>query len=90
MVPAFGCFMVSSFLAFGATGQFKITYLWTGPTEIRAWFVVLNCLMVVFGTAFIEKALIYIFIVFVAALCIVIYRTQKYIWNIDMGNREIR
>ena len=81
--------MVSSFLAFGATGQFKITYLWTGPTEIRAWFVVLNCLMVVFGTAFIEKALIYIFIVFVAALCIVIYRTQKYIWNIDMENKGV-
>jgi phosphatidylglycerophosphate synthase len=89
MVPVFGCFMVSSFLAFGATGQFKITYLRTGPTEIRACFIVLNCLMVVFGTGFIEKALIYILIVFVAALCIVIYRTQKYIWNIDMANRKV-
>ena len=27
LIPVFGCFMVSSFLAFGATGQFKITYL---------------------------------------------------------------
>ncbi len=83
MVPAFGCLMVSSFLAFGATGEFKITYLWTGPTEIRFWFFVLNCLLIKFGTGFMEKALIYVFIAFIAGLCIVIYRTQKYIWSID-------
>ena len=87
MVPAFGCLMVSSFLAFGATGQFKITYLRTGPTEVRAAFILLNGLIVIFGTGFLEKALIYIFIVFVSALCVVIYRTQKYIWNIDMQNK---
>ena len=79
--------MVSSFLAFGATGQFKITYLRTGPTEVRAAFILLNCLIVIFGTGFLEKALIYIFIAFVSALCVVIYRTQKYIWNIDMQNK---
>ncbi len=88
MVPAFGCFMVSSFLAFGATGEFKITYLRTGPTEVRAWFIILNCLIVIFGTGFIEKALIYIFVIFISALCVVIYRTQKYIWNIDMQNKR--
>ena len=75
MVPAFGCFMVSSFLAFGATGQFKITYLRTGPTEIRAAFIILNCLIILCSPAFIENTLIYIFIAFIIALCIVIYRT---------------
>ena len=84
MVPAFGCFMVSAFLAFGATGEFKITYLRTGPTEMRAGFILLNCAIIFFGTGFLEKALIYIFTIFLIALCIVIYRTQKYIWNIDM------
>ena len=87
MVPAFGCLMVSSFLAFGATGEFKITYLRTGPTEIRVWFIILNCLITIFGTGFMEKALIYIFVIFIAALCVVIYRTQKYIWKIDMQSR---
>ena len=87
MVPAFGCLMVSSFLAFGATGQFKITYLRTGPTEVRVWFIILNSLITIFGTGFMEKALICIFVVFIAALCVVIYRTQKYIWNIDMQSR---
>jgi archaetidylinositol phosphate synthase len=87
MVPAFGCLMVSSFLAFGATGEFKITYLRTGPTEVRAVFILLNCFIVIFGTGFLEKAIIYIFIAFVSALCVVIFRTQKYIWAIDMQNK---
>ncbi|HPS54798.1 MAG TPA: CDP-alcohol phosphatidyltransferase family protein [Sedimentisphaerales bacterium] len=89
MVPVFGCFMVSSFLAFGATGEFKITYLRTGPTEIRICFIILNCLITIFRTGFIEKAMIYIFVIFTTALCIVIYRTQKYIWNVDMQNKKV-
>ena len=88
LIPVFGCFMVSSFLSFGATGEFKITYLWTGPTEIRIWFAVLNTLLIIFGTAFIEPFLIYILILALAFLCLVVYRTQKYIWNIDMQNKK--
>jgi len=61
LIPVFGCFMASSFLAFGATGEFKITYLRTGPTEIRICFVILNCLLIWFGTAWIKKLLICIF-----------------------------
>lgn len=88
LIPVFGCFMVSSYLAFGATNEFKITFLSAGPTEIRFWFVVLNCLIIIFGTGFIEKILIYILILAVAFLCFVVYRTQKYIWNIDMQNKK--
>jgi len=88
LIPIFGCFMASSFLAFGATGEFKITYLRTGPTEIRICFVILNCLLIWFGTAWIEKLLICIFILSIITLCIVIYRTQKYIWRIDMKNKR--
>jgi len=83
-VPAFGCLMVSSFLAYGVTEDFKITYLGTGPTEIRLFFIILNALIVKFGIGFIDRLLPYAFIVFVVALSIVIYRTQKYIWAIDM------
>ncbi len=57
-IVVFGCFMVSSYLAFGATNEFKITYLGAGPTEIRIWFIVLNFLIMRFGTGFIEKVLV--------------------------------
>ena len=88
MVPAFGCIMVSAFLAFGATGEFKITYLRTGPTEIRLAFIILNIVITIFGVGFLQKALLYVFIAFIAGLCVVIFRTQKYIWKIDMENKR--
>jgi len=88
MIPVFGCFMASSFLAFGATGEFKITYLRTGPTEMRIGFIILNCVLIWFGTGWIQKILLYIFIGSVIFLCVVIYRTQKYIWDIDMADKR--
>lgn len=89
-VPAFGCFMVSSFLAFGVTGEFKITYLRTGPTEIRLFFIILNALIVKFGVGFIDAVGLYVFIAFIAMLVVVIFRTQKYIWAIDMVDKAAR
>jgi phosphatidylglycerophosphate synthase len=89
LIPVFGSFMVSSYLAFGATNELKITYLGTGPTEIRIYFIVLNCLIISFGVAWIERILVHILIVSIAILCVVTYRTQKYIWKIDMAHKRI-
>jgi phosphatidylglycerophosphate synthase len=88
LIPVFGCFMAGSFLSFGATGEFKITYLGAGPTEIRIWFIALNCLIIWFGTGWIEKLLAYILILTVIILCVVVYRTQKYIWEVDMRDKN--
>lgn len=89
-VPVYGVLMVSSFLAFGASGEFKITYLGTGPTEFRLFFILLNCAIIKFGTGFIERSLFYVFILFTLATCMVIYRSQKYIWAIDMQDKANR
>ncbi|MGA2093677.1 MAG: CDP-alcohol phosphatidyltransferase family protein [Sedimentisphaerales bacterium] len=90
LIPVFGSFMASSFLSFGATGEFKITYLGAGPTEIRIGFIVLNCLLIFFGIGWIEKLLAYILILAVIILCVVVYRTQKYIWQTDMSDKANR
>ncbi len=90
LVPIFGCFMASSFLAFAATNEFKITYLGTGPTEIRIGFIVLNALIIFLGTGWIEKLLPFILIAAIILLCVIIFRTQKYIWNIDMKTKAER
>jgi hypothetical protein len=87
LIPVFGSFMASSFLSFGATSEFKITYLGAGPTEIRIGFIVLNCLIIFFGPGWISKLLIYILIIAVVFLCVVVYRTQKYIWQSDMRDK---
>jgi len=90
LIPVFGAFMVSSYLAFGATGQFKITYLGTGPTEMRIAFIVFNAVLTGFGTAWIIPLLPYILAASILLLCIVVFRTQKYIWQIDMADKHAR
>jgi len=90
LVPIFGAFMASSFLSFGATNEFKITYLGTGPTEMRIWFIILNCAIIFFGIGWIEILLPWILGLSIAFLCFVVFRTQKYIWNIDMADKQVR
>ena len=90
LMLVFGFFMMNSFLSFGSTGEFKITYLGTGPTEIRIWFIVLNCLIIWFGTGWIEKLLVYVLVLSIIILCVVVYRTQKYIWQTDMRDKSNR
>ncbi len=90
LIPICGCFMVSSYLAFGATNEFKITYLGSGPTEVRIYFILLNCLIIAFGVGWIEKILSYILVAAIILLCVVVYRTQKYIWNMDMAEKRGR
>jgi len=88
LIPVSGCFMVSSYLAFGATNEFKITYLGTGPTEMRIYFILLNCLIIAFGVGWIERILVYILIAAIVLLGVVVYRTQKYIWKMDMADKR--
>jgi phosphatidylglycerophosphate synthase len=84
LIPAFGAFMVSSFLAFGATGEFKITYLWTGPTEMRLWFIAVDTAIILWGTSWIEPLLIYILVLSVLLVAVTVYRSSRYIWRMDM------
>jgi phosphatidylglycerophosphate synthase len=90
MVMAMGSLMVNSFLSFGATGEFKITYLGTGPTEMRLAFIVTNTVFIFCGTEFLDKILIYVLLAFVAMIAIIIYRTQKYVWSKDMEDIKNR
>lgn len=87
LIPVSGCFMVSSYLAFGATAELKITYLGMGPTEMRICFILLNCFLIWLGTAWLGKVLIYVLVGAIISLCIVVYRSQKYIWKVDKGNK---
>jgi len=76
--------MASSFLRFAATGEFKITYLGTGPTEIRVAFVILNTLVIFSGPIVIERSLPYALAALSLGFAIMFYQTQRDIWRIDM------
>jgi phosphatidylglycerophosphate synthase len=90
LIPVFGGFLINSYLSFGATNEFKITFLGAGPTEIRIYIILLNFLIIIFGTGWIEKLLPLILAIAIIMMCIVVYRTQKYIWNIDMAEKKAR
>jgi hypothetical protein len=90
LVLIFTAFMASSYLAFAATNEFKITYLGFGPTEMRIAFIVLNTALIGFGPRFLEAALPYLIPLAVILLTVIVYRTQKYIWSIDMRAKQAR
>ena len=79
-----GCLMVNAFLAFGATNQFKITYLATGPTEMRLYFMIFNTAITFFGVNWLEKWILCIFCAFWLGIITVVFRTQKSIYALDM------
>ena len=88
LVPIFGALMVNSYLSFAATTEFKVTFLGMGPTEVRLLIIILNTIVIIFGTIFVEKALPFMVLFSIIALIIVVYRTQKYIWQIDMKDKR--
>ncbi len=90
LIPIFGAFMVNSYLSFAATSEFKITFLGTGPTELRLALIVLNTAIILFGTAFVRKALPFALPLAGIVLVMVVFRTQKYVWHIDMEDRRRR
>ncbi|MDD2786083.1 MAG: CDP-alcohol phosphatidyltransferase family protein [Patescibacteria group bacterium] len=85
VLAIFGAFMVNSYLAFAASNKFRIAYLGIGPTEIRLVFIVINTLIILFGKTYMVVALPYVLVFSFFGLCVVVYRTQKEIWEIDMA-----
>ena len=83
-----GAFMVNTFLSFAATNEFMISYFRIGPTESRIFFIIVNTLLTLFGVGWMESVLPYTTLISLIGLAIVIYRTQKKIWEIDMDAKR--
>lgn len=81
-------FMVSAYLQFAATNEFRISHLGIGPTEIRFLFIIINTLIIFFGKTYLGPSLPYILIFITIGLFIVVYQVQKTLWKIDMENKK--
>jgi phosphatidylglycerophosphate synthase len=90
VMPVYGALMVSAYLSFSSTNEFKITYLGMGPTELRLLLIILNIIIMISGPGLLEKALPFALVIFIIGLCFVVFRTQKYIWKIDMEDKRKR
>ncbi len=89
VLAVFGGFMVNSFLAFTATGRFHISHLGLGPTEFRIALVVLNTLLVFYGTHRMAKTLPFVAACGFVALCALVYKTQRELWRRDMEHKHL-
>ncbi|MGH9881446.1 MAG: CDP-alcohol phosphatidyltransferase family protein [Pyrinomonadaceae bacterium] len=88
MLAVFGAYDLSTFLAFAATDRLKISYLKFGPTEFRLALIVINALLILYGTKYMISGLKYVNAGAVVGLCLMIYKAQKQIWQLDMEQKS--
>ena len=79
---------VSTFLGFAATDRFKISFLKLGPTEFRLALIVINGLLVQYGTRKMVNGLKYVNIGGAIVLAAMVYKTHKLVWEMDMQEKK--
>lgn len=79
---------VSTFLAFSTTERFKISYLKFGPTEFRLALIIINALLVKYGTRQMISGLKYVNIGGAIGLVLMVYQAHKKIWAMDMEQKN--
>jgi phosphatidylglycerophosphate synthase len=88
MLALFAAYDFSTFLAFAALGELKISHLKFGPTEFRLALIIINGLLISFGTKHMAGGLKWVNAGAAIGLCFLIYTTQKKIWQLDMKGRQ--
>jgi phosphatidylglycerophosphate synthase len=88
MLALFAGYEVSTFLAFAATDRLKISYLKFGPTEFRLAVIIINALLVQYGTRQMVNGLKYVNIGAGIGLGLMIYKTHKTLWAMDMKHKR--
>lgn len=90
LLALFAAYDFSTFLAFTTTQQLKISYLKFGPTEFRLALIIINGLLISFGTRYMISGLKWVNLGAAVGLCFLIYGTQKKIWQLDMEGRQLK
>lgn len=81
-------FMFHTFLMLSATDEFKVSFSRFGPTELRIILIILNTLIIKFGTRGLKGSLPWIALGGVIALSALAFVAQKKLWQVDMKVRE--
>ena len=89
MLAIFAGYEVSTFLSFASTDKLKISFMKLGPTEFRLAVIVINALLVEYGTRKMVDGLKYVNIGAAIVLAIIVYQTHKVIWQMDMREKSL-
>ncbi|MDP3771187.1 MAG: hypothetical protein Q8R16_02730 [bacterium] len=90
LLAIYGAFMVHAHLAFAATNEFRIAFSGIGPTEVRLAFIVTNTLLIVFGKTYLAWLIPWLIATALLGLTVVVVRTQRELWAMDMAARGKR
>lgn len=90
LLALFAAYDFSTFLAFSATQELKISYLKFGPTEFRLALIVINGLLISFGTRYMVTGLKWVNAGAAVGLCLLVYVTQRKIWHLDMQGKDAK
>jgi len=90
ILALFAAYDFSTFLAFAALHELKISHLKLGPTEFRVALIIINGLLISFGTRYMISGLKWVNAGAAVGLVFLVYGTQKKIWKLDMRGREPR
>jgi len=82
-----GGHMVHSFLCFAATNEFQIYFYGFGPTEARIGFIAINTFIIYTWPQFYEWALPVLTVLTAAALAVLVFRTHRRLWALDMAEK---
>lgn len=88
MLAIFAAYDFSTFLAFAATDRLKISYLKFGPTEFRLALIVINTLLIFYGTKHMISGLKFVNAGALVGLCLMVYKAQRHIWKLDMEQKK--
>lgn len=88
MLALFSAYDFSTFLAFAATDRLKISYLKFGPTEFRLALIVINTLVIFFGTRYMVSGVKWVNAGAVVGLCLLVFKAHKQIWKVDMEQKR--
>jgi archaetidylinositol phosphate synthase len=86
VLAIFGVYLVNTYLTFPLTNRFVNSYLYVGATEIKLLFILLNTMLIFFSKTYMIRALPVVLIGSFIGIVIVIYRTQRKLWDIDKKN----
>ena len=88
MLAIFAGYEVSTFLGFAATDRLNISFFKLGPTEFRLAIIVINALLVAYGTRKMVNGLKYVNIGAAIVLAVIVYKTHKKVWEMDMREKN--
>lgn len=83
----FSAFMFHTFLMLVATDELRVSFSRFGPTELRIALIVINVLIVKFGTRGLKGGLPWVAFGGVIALTVLAYTAQKKLWRVDMKEK---